>query len=71
MYCIYCHPKLSFSECKCYIIDMGDSFTCTQCNRSQIDMVYTSKKFDTGTDFGMPLKNYNVIYELCGRLNLN
>jgi hypothetical protein len=52
-------------------MDMGDSFTCVQCNISQINILYTSENKIQYIDFDKILKNYNLIYELCERLNLD
>ena len=72
MYCSFCHSKYEFSKCKCYLLDMGDAFTCAQCHRIQNNMIYTApiKYFYDDNNIKL-MKKYNIIYEICEKLNLS
>ena len=71
MYCYYCHNKTNFNQCKCYLIDMGDGLTCTQCNRAQINQIYTSPYEKNDKLSSKILKNFELISEYCQKLNLD
>ena len=71
MYCYYCHNQTNFKKCNCYLIDMGDGLTCTQCNRAQINQIYTPQYEKNENISSETLKHFDIIYEYCEKLNLD
>ena len=71
MYCYYCHNQKNFKKCNCYLIDMGDGLTCMQCNRAQINQIYTHQYEKNENISNETLKHFDIIYEYCEKLNLD